>query len=242
MQHHKKVVKKHKAAKKRFKYPPSHAPHGWRQRIKDRVHAFFRSFRWMPIFLGCLFLSTPVSADATLVGHAELRNDHGVVVGNIGLTESPDGVVFKVSISGIPAGEHALSVRNLPVCRGLGFSGAGGHFNPDERSHGFNSPDGPHAGDLPNIVANGNGEVETEFVNPLLTLRDQQKNSLFRGRGTSIVVSQREDDYQSESLSAAGPGILCGVITRDPVILNDPLKDPLYTLLGSMRTNFDLKN
>ena len=32
------------------------------------------------------------------------------------------------------------------------FASAGGHYNPLVHQHGLENPNGPHAGDLPNLV------------------------------------------------------------------------------------------
>src|SRR5262245_30856938 len=81
---------------------------------------------------------------------AELKDAAGKAVGTAMLRETPNGVVITAKFTALPAGSHALHVHAVGKCEPP-FDSAGPHFNPQGKKHGFTQPDGPHAGDLPNV-------------------------------------------------------------------------------------------
>jgi Cu-Zn family superoxide dismutase len=44
------------------------------------------------------------------------------------------------------------------------FESAGGHFNPTGKQHGKDNPNGPHAGDLPNLGVPAGGRVKVDVT------------------------------------------------------------------------------
>lgn len=45
------------------------------------------------------------------------------------------------------------------------------------KEHGFDNPNGEHAGDIPNLVAGPDGTAETQFVVTTVTLQKGVSNS-----------------------------------------------------------------
>lgn len=80
---------------------------------------------------------------------------------------------------------------------------AGGHFNPDNRSHG------DHAGDLGNMEVDetGYGLLEVSVTN--INLGSNERHDV---RGRTVVVHAGEDDLETDPAGDAGPRMLCGVI------------------------------
>jgi superoxide dismutase, Cu-Zn family len=74
------------------------------------------------------------------------------------------------------------------------------------------NPEGPHAGDMPNLHVPQSGELSVEILNTAVTLDRGKPNSLFEGAGTSLVVHAKADDYKSDPAGNAGDRIACGVI------------------------------
>lgn len=153
----------------------------------------------------------PVCASTMAV--ARLYNASGELVGLATFVESHDGVRVTVNLSGMPPGTHALHIHAAGSCEKPDFKSAKGHFNPYDRKHGLKSPDGPHAGDLLNIVIAADGTGAAVVTAPLATLGDGA-NSLFRQGGTAIMIHEGPDDYVTDPAGAAGPRIACGVIER----------------------------
>jgi len=104
-------------------------------------------------------------------------------------------------------------VHETPRCDPPDFESADGHFNPDGREHGFENPEGPHAGDLPNLRIGEDGSVDTTFVNENLMLRNG--NLALLPGGGALLVHAEEDDYETDPAGDAGDRLACGVIEMD---------------------------
>src|SRR5699024_2249947 len=98
-------------------------------------------------------------------------------------------------------------------CEAPTFESAGGHFNPDDKKHGFDHPDGPHAGDIEKLEVMEDGTVDATFLNDRVTLEKDQANSLFYEEATALVIHAEPDDYYSQPAGDSGNRIACGVIS-----------------------------
>jgi Cu-Zn family superoxide dismutase len=147
------------------------------------------------------------------VGTARLRNAQGVEVGTVVLEQERNGVGLDVRVTGLPAGVHGIHLHGVGRCDAPDFTTAGAHFNPALHQHGFNNPQGPHAGDLRNLTVGANGVGRAELSDGNVTL-GEGPTSLFDADGTSIVVHASADDYLTDPSGNSGARIACGVITR----------------------------
>jgi len=102
---------------------------------------------------------------------ALLKDTNGNAVGKIELTDTPKGVLMRLELTGVPAGEHAFHVHEIGKCEPPDFKSAGAHFNPDSHKHGLMNAQGPHAGDMPNLHVPEGGKLSLEVLNPMVTLR-----------------------------------------------------------------------
>ncbi|MBS0523429.1 MAG: superoxide dismutase family protein [Proteobacteria bacterium] len=157
-----------------------------------------------------------IACTVAISGHAEtakalLRDKTGKDVGTVDLVQTPHGVLLKLSVKGIPAGEHAFHVHAVGKCEPP-FTSAGGHFNPGGRKHGMEAADGPHAGDMPNLHVPPSGELAVEVVNPAISLVRGQPNSVFDADGSAAIIHAGADDYKTDPAGNAGDRIACGVI------------------------------
>src|SRR3954447_7348902 len=118
-------------------------------------------FAWVAI------AGSPALAQSQAQGaKADLKDTQGQLVGTAVFSPDPSGVKLQVQVNGFAAaaaGEHGIHIHTTGKCEAAAFTSAGGHFNPNSKKHGLNSPEGRHAGDMPNIAfdAAGNATYET---------------------------------------------------------------------------------
>ena len=145
---------------------------------------------------------------------AVLKDKDGKEVGVARFAQTAAGVRVRVSVRGLPPGDKGVHIHAVGTCQPPEFTTAGAHFNPETRKHGLQSPDGPHAGDLPNLSVGAGGEGALEYVNPRVSLGAGTPGSLFPAGGTSVIVHAQADDGRTEPAGNSGGRIACGVITR----------------------------
>ena len=160
-------------------------------------------------------VALPAAAQGTATAKAVLHDKSGKELGNVDLAQTPAGVLLKVSLKGVPPGEHAFHIHAAAKCEPPSFESAGPHFNPGNAKHGMLAGAG-HAGDMPNLYVPQNGELMVEIVNAAVTLEKGKPNSLFGPAGTSIVLHQGVDDYKSDPAGNAGARVACGAINELP--------------------------
>jgi Cu-Zn family superoxide dismutase len=157
------------------------------------------------------FLGFATFSAAAQSGKALFKDAGGKDVGSAALMQTPAGVLIKLSVKGLPAGEHAFHVHGVGKCEPP-FTSAGGHFNPGGKKHGIMAADGHHAGDLTNLHIPANGELVVEVLNAAVTLEKGKANSLFGPQGTSLIIHAGKDDYKTDPTGEAGGRIACGVV------------------------------
>jgi superoxide dismutase, Cu-Zn family len=142
-----------------------------------------------------------------------LQNGQGKSVGTATLTPSAAGMDIKLNVHDLTPGDHGIHVHQVAKCDGPDFKSAGPHFNPDGKKHGLDSPDGPHAGDIPNFIVDANGKSKATVVAKGVTLGDDP-HSVFTGGGTALVIHAKADDGKTDPSGNSGDRIACGVITK----------------------------
>jgi len=163
---------------------------------------------------GILFFSIyTATAMAQNRAHADLKDSAGKTIGSAVLSERGNGVLITVNVKGLPQGLHAVHVHTVGKCDPPAFTSAGGHFNPLNKKHGLKSPDGPHAGDMPDMYVNKDGAGRYEALMESITL-GSGGTSVFDADGSAVVVHATADDNVTDPAGNSGDRIACGVIAK----------------------------
>ncbi|TRM13029.1 superoxide dismutase family protein [Lentibacillus cibarius] len=155
----------------------------------------------------------------------EMYNSSDDMIGTANLTEADAGVNVKLKLEGLEPGYHGIHIHEYPKCDAPDFKTAGNHLNPTGDQHGLMHPEGAHLGDLPNIEADADGLVDAELMLPEATLLDGKK-SLLDGEGTSLVITEGQDDGVSQPGGDSGARIACGLIAKDEKKTTETPTDP----------------
>ena len=154
-------------------------------------------------------------------------------LGTLTVSRTPDGIEISGTLRGLTRGAHGIHLHTVGQCVAP-FTSAGGHWNPLQRQHGTENPQGPHAGDMLNIVANANGVATVRVISQggslYGSLTSGRGSVISRGEpirpsptsipglidedGASIVVHAEADDYRSDPSGNSGARFACGVIPR----------------------------
>ena len=127
-------------------------------------------------------------------------------VGVVTFRSMRSGVLVTVALTDLPPGPHGIHIHEKGACT-PDFEAAGEHLAPDGHDHGFAQTETPHAGDLPNLYADNDGNAQADFLNWRLTL-----DQLLDADGSAIVVHEAADTYMDPG--SAGTRIACGVIEQ----------------------------
>lgn len=143
-----------------------------------------------------------------------LVGTNGQTIGTVRAWQTSGGVTFRIDATGLPHGIHGIHVHSVGRCDAPEFTTAGSHWNPANRKHGTSNPDGPHAGDLPNVEVSANGVLgqAVTLANATLTGPAGAPNVLLDADGAALVLHATADDYMTDPSGNSGARIACAVI------------------------------
>lgn len=151
-------------------------------------------------------VGSPVAGGARAV--AMLKTSTGADAGRATATEVAGGIRYTLDVKGLPAGTHGAHIHTVGRCDAPDFTTAGGHWNPTAMKHGSMNLQGPHEGDLPNLIVDSAGRGTIGMTVPGATMAQ-----MLDADGAAIVVHAGPDDLMTDPSGNSGGRIACGVFT-----------------------------
>jgi len=151
-------------------------------------------------------------AHATIAGQG--------IIGSADFTERKNGtgawVEIHLTAKGLKPGNHGVHLHAVGKCE-PDFTAAGGHFDPGPAGNPDPDMNHPfHMGDLPQLVADANGNATLDAITTRVTLTDGPL-SLFDADGSAIILHGNPDQGitgEKGSGVSGGPRVACGVIEK----------------------------
>lgn len=174
-----------------------------------RLIAIAAAFALLAALAGSTLAAGPPHASATFVDAT------GAPVGWARLVEDATGRVHvNIHVKGLAPGLHGIHIHSAGACA-PDFLAAGGHYNPLGDQHGLDNPNGPHAGDLPNLVVNEAGIGHLDATTGRVTL-SPGATTLFDATGSAFIIHANPDDQVTDATNGgSGARIACAVIESD---------------------------
>ena len=151
------------------------------------------------------------SSNAGPTATAQLQPTRGnTTAGTVQFAQTGDVVKVSGTISGLkPGAEHGFHIHEKGDCSSGDGMSTGGHFNPTGKPHGPQDGD-HHAGDMPSLKADANGQADVTFHLSGVTLKDGPTSLMGKG----VIVHVGPDDYKTQPTGNSGARIACGVIAQ----------------------------
>lgn len=144
---------------------------------------------------------------------ASFNGGDGRLLGSVTVSEDGAGLVMNISGVGMPAGVHGIHLHEKGLCGGPKFESAGAHWNPGNKKHGRDNPEGAHAGDLANLTVAADGTATVSI--PVAGAKMASGNMMLADAdGTALVIHAKADDYQTDPSGESGDRIACAVLTK----------------------------
>lgn len=140
----------------------------------------------------------------------------GTVLGEVAAGDSAEGAVLRLTAQNLPAGAHGVHIHDVGLCEGPTFESAGSHWNPENKEHGLQNPQGPHRGDLPNLTVSEDGRIEATMTVQGSNLSGSRaygfSNTILDQNGAALVVHAQADDFRTDPSGNSGDRIACAVL------------------------------
>ena len=161
-----------------------------------------------PAFLAAAFTLIACGGNQA-TANLESRSN-STTTGTATFTQEGDKVELTLELSGTTPGKHGAHIHETGDCSASDATSAGGHWNPDSKTHG--SPDdGHHLGDLGNIEVAQDGKGKLTLSRSGWKLGDGSSSDVV---GKALVIHASEDDLTSQPAGNSGARVACGVISK----------------------------
>lgn len=144
------------------------------------------------------------------VARAALAGADQTEYGEVIVAQGDNGLLVNIKAQGMSPGAHGVHIHEFGKCEGPDFKSAGGHWNPGGKQHGFDNPQGAHAGDFFNLDIGADGTGALEAMIPGAKLKDGDY-ALLDADGAAFVVHEGPDDLKTDPSGESGGRLACGV-------------------------------
>ena len=137
----------------------------------------------------------------------------GAEVGNMSFSDTDKGLRIETSLADLPPGLHGMHIHEKGECGSMSSDGrqgaalsAGSHYDPKTTKR-HEGPQGMgHAGDLPVLFVNAEGNTSQTLYAPRLQVAEII--------GRSVIIHANNDNFSDEPkpLGGSGARIACGAI------------------------------
>lgn len=143
---------------------------------------------------------------------AELQPTKGnSTAGTITFTQSGDKVRVAGDVRGLrPNQEHGFHIHEVGDCSSGDGMSTKGHFNPNNKPHAHPGTAERHAGDMPALKADANGNARIDTTLDIITVNPGATSVVGRG----LIVHAAPDDYKTQPTGNAGARLACAIINR----------------------------
>jgi Cu-Zn family superoxide dismutase len=148
-----------------------------------------------------------------VTANASLFDSSGARVGVASFSNGDGNTMMGISVTGLAPGNHGMHIHENGTCTPPTFESAGGHFNPASKQHGLLNPEGPHAGDMPNLMVEADGSADTTMTVPA-SLLAEGPGSMVGTQKRAFVIHADPDDQKTDPSGNSGSRVVCGVIER----------------------------
>ena len=160
------------------------------------------------LLAGCAMLGSGGGPSASAALQPTKGNS---VMGTVTFTQKGDKVRVAANISGLkPNEEHGFHIHERGDCSSGDGMSAGGHFNPLGKPHAHPSTSNRHAGDMPALKADANGNATLSVELDVITVAEGPTSIIGRG----LIVHAQSDDFKTQPTGNAGARVACAVIQK----------------------------
>ena len=153
-----------------------------------------------------------VAPDAPAASASLQPTKGSTVRGSANFVQVGGHVRLTANVTGLrPNGEFGFHIHEAGDCSSGDGMSAKGHFNPHGKPHGHTASQERHAGDMPNLKSDGNGNATMTVLLDIITVTPGPASVVGRG----VIVHVQPDDYKSQPVGNAGARSACAVIQRD---------------------------
>ncbi len=159
--------------------------------------------------IGLLLAGCATTALSDPSAEAILQPTRGFDVrGSVMFKQAGDKVQVVAKVGGLTPGSHGFHIHEKGDCSAPDAMSAGGHFNPGGKPHGHPHQGEHHAGDMPMLEADSNGNATLTTELPSISIREGANSIL----GRSVIVHISPDDFKTQPTGNSGARMACGVI------------------------------